>query len=174
VARSAFEAVEGFDEQFMGYEDDDLFLRIFRAGFTNYFVDQPVTAWCIHTASTSFNIRMSRSRYKYFAKLASMFPDEPQRNRFYMRDYLVPRFGKLFINDVIKRRIARDADLAESRQILAAYGATMSRNPYVGYSTKFWFHMTTWFLRSTPDLILRSFFLIVSPRILQAVRRLFH
>jgi len=32
VARRAFEAVQGFDEQFMGYEDDDFFLRIFRAG----------------------------------------------------------------------------------------------------------------------------------------------
>ncbi|OWK21780.1 hypothetical protein AJ88_11715 [Mesorhizobium amorphae CCBAU 01583] len=41
ISRSAFKAVQGFDQQFMGYEDDDLFLRMFRAGFTNTFIDPP-------------------------------------------------------------------------------------------------------------------------------------
>src|SRR5437868_1774480 len=39
VSRVAFEAVGGFDPQFMGFEDDDLFLRVFRKGYGNYFVD---------------------------------------------------------------------------------------------------------------------------------------
>ncbi len=62
ISRKAFEAVGGFDSQFMGFEDDDLFLRVFRKGYSNYFVDKAVTVWCIHTASTSFGIRMIRSR----------------------------------------------------------------------------------------------------------------
>lgn len=174
VARQAFEAVQGFDEQFMGYEDDDFFLRVFRAGFTNYFVDVPVTVWCIHTASTSFGIRMSRSRFRYFQKLAGMFPDEPMRARFYMRDYLVPRFGKLFINDVIKRRLRRDPDLPESLLILDEYGVIMQDNAHVGRLTKFGFRVTTWLLRSTPNFALRCIFWAVDGRLLQAVRRLFH
>lgn len=174
VTRRAFEAVEGFDEQFMGYEDDDFFLRLFRAGYTNYFVDQPVTVWCIHTASTSFSIRMSRSRFRYFTKLAAMFPDEPLRNRFYMRDFLVPRFGKLFINDVIKRRLRLDPDLPESFQMLDAYGALILANPSIGTVTKLKFRITAWLLRRTPDMVLLGAFRLVDGRILSSVRRLLH
>lgn len=174
VARRAFEAVEGFDEQFMGYEDDDFFLRVFRAGFTNYFVDQPVTVWCIHTASTSFSIRMSRSRFRYFTKLVDMFPDESLRNRFYMRDFLVPRFGKLFINDVIKRRLRRDPDLPESFQMLDAYGALILANPAIGTVAKLKFRVTAWLLKCTPDMLLFNVFRLVDGRILSSVRRLLH
>lgn len=174
VARRAFEAVAGFDEQFMGYEDDDFFLRLFRAGYTNYFVDQPVTVWCIHTASTSFSIRMSRSRFRYFTKLVAMFPDEPLRNRFYLRDFLVPRFGKLFINDVIKRRLRQDPDLPESLQMLDAYGALILANPSIGTLTKLKFRITARLLKCTPDLVLFGTFRLVDGRILSSVRRLLH
>lgn len=174
VARQAFDAVIGFDIQFMGYEDDDFFLRVFRAGYSNYFVDQPVTVWCIHTASSAFSMRMNRSRFRYFAKLAAMFPDEPLRARFYLRDYLVPRFGKLFINDVIKRRLRRDPDLPESLRILDDYGAIMRSNAHVGRVAKFGFLVTTWLLRSTPSFVLRSVFRVVDGRLLQKLRRFFH
>ena len=174
VAREAFDAVSGFDAQFMGYEDDDFFLRVFRAGYTNYFVDQPVTVWCIHTASSAFSMRMNRSRFCYFTKLAGMFPDEPVRARFYMRDYLVPRFGKLFINDVIKRRLGQDADLPESLRILEGYGVIMLANPHMGGMAKFGFRATTWLLRSTPNVVLRCIFRIVDGRLLHMLRRFFH
>jgi glycosyltransferase involved in cell wall biosynthesis len=174
VARQAFDAVSGFDAQFMGYEDDDLFLRIFRAGYTNYFVDQPVTVWCIHTASSAFSMRMNRSRLRYFTKLAAMFPDEPLRGRFYMRGYLVPRFGRLFINDVIKRRLRRDPDLPESMRILDGYGAIMLGNAHVGRLTKLGFRITTWLLKSTPNFLLRGLFRLVNGRLLQKLRRLLH
>lgn len=174
VTRQAFEAVGGFDAQFMGYEDDDFFLRIFRAGYTNYFIDQPVTVWCIHTASSAFSMRMNRSRFRYFAKLAALFPDEPLRDRFYMRDYLIPRFGKLFINDVIKRRLRRDPDLPESLRILESYGAIMLANPHVGGMARFGFRATTWLLKSTPNVVLRCIFRIVDGRLLRKLRRFFH
>ncbi|HEY6629877.1 MAG TPA: glycosyltransferase family A protein [Rhizobiaceae bacterium] len=106
ISRKAFESVGGFDEQFTGYEDDDLFLRMFRAGFTNSFVASPVTVWCINTDSTSFSMRMSRSRLRYFKKLVSSMPNEPLRNRYYLRDCLVPRF---------RRNILGEAFLAVAR-----------------------------------------------------------
>ncbi|MEP9385691.1 glycosyltransferase family A protein [Mesorhizobium sp. KR9-304] len=102
ISRPAFEAVEGFDPQFMGYEDDDLFLRMFRAGYTNIFVDRPVTIWCMHSASTSFSIRMSRSRFRYFKKLLQTFPNDPPRNRFVLRDQLIPRFHRAFIGEAFQ------------------------------------------------------------------------
>lgn len=175
ITRRAFEAVQGFDEQFMGYEDDDLFLRIFRAGYTNYFVDKAVTVWCIHTGSTSFGIRMSRSRFRYFKKLVVAFPDEPLRGRYYLRDYLVPRFGKFFVNDVIKARTrGRSEHYAEVMEILDAYGDIMNSNLYIGRSTKLWFRFTAFLLRNTPDFLLLRVFLMVDGRILTRLRKWFH
>ncbi|HUB16974.1 MAG TPA: glycosyltransferase [Acetobacteraceae bacterium] len=92
IARKAFEMVGGFDENLQGYEDDDLFLRLFRAGYENVFLDVPLTQWRIHTDSSSYSRRMSESRVIYFRKLLDNFPDEPQRRRYVARDCLAPRF----------------------------------------------------------------------------------
>src|SRR5262249_27713973 len=48
VRRSAFDSVGGFDERLSGYEDDDLFLRMFRKGFGNTFVEKSTGQWRIH------------------------------------------------------------------------------------------------------------------------------
>jgi GT2 family glycosyltransferase len=101
ISRTAFEAVGGFDEQFKGYEDDDLFLRIFMQGYSNYYIDSPVSAWCIHNESTSYSTQMSRSRLRYFKKLATMFPDDPSAKQYYLRDLLIPRFRRLFLVDAM-------------------------------------------------------------------------
>jgi glycosyltransferase involved in cell wall biosynthesis len=47
ISRKAFAAVGGFDERLRGYEDDDLFLRLFRAGYDNAFVDEALSQWRI-------------------------------------------------------------------------------------------------------------------------------
>jgi GT2 family glycosyltransferase len=121
ILRSAFEAVGGFDEQFMGYEDDDLFLRLFRAGYTNYYLDKPVTVWCMHTGSTSWSVKMSRSRFKYFRKLVGIYGDEPKKNRFYLKDCLIPRFGPAFVNEAKKADKDKSPDASELLDILCAY-----------------------------------------------------
>lgn len=101
IARNAYVSVGGFDEQFMGYEDDDLFLRLFRAGFTNYFTEKAVTVWCIHTESTSYGIRMARSRLAYFKKLVKNFPDDTIKERFFIRDLIIPRFHKSITQEAV-------------------------------------------------------------------------
>ncbi|MEB2848286.1 glycosyltransferase family A protein [Endobacterium cereale] len=102
IDREAFESVGGFDVQFTGYEDDDLFLRMFRRGYNNYFVPRAVTVWCINSESTSYSIRMSRSRLLYCKKLCDMFPDEEDQQRFYVRDLINPRFRKSIFGDAFK------------------------------------------------------------------------
>ena len=154
ISRKAFEAVGGFDPQFMGYEDDDLFLRIFRKGYSNHFVDKAVTVWCIHTASTSFGIRMVRSRFKYFKKLLQMFPDEHQRGRYYLRDSLMPRFQLFFVNEAIEAIKRDDQYRGEMSAVLSEYAAIVFANPYVGRKKKLRLWITLFLLRhSTPGMV---------------------
>jgi glycosyltransferase involved in cell wall biosynthesis len=92
VSRAAFEAVGGFDEIFRGYEDDDLFLRIFRRGYRNVFVDEAVTRWRIHGGSTSYSPTMSSSRVRYFHKLIDLYAADDELGRDYAQDAIAPRF----------------------------------------------------------------------------------
>jgi glycosyltransferase involved in cell wall biosynthesis len=110
ISRKAFEAVGGFDENLMGYEDDDLFLRLFRAGYDNVYLDVPLTQWRIHTGSSSYSPRMSESRAIYFRKLLANFPDEPQRRRYFARDCLAPRFFPKLAADYLTALRDREHD----------------------------------------------------------------
>jgi glycosyltransferase involved in cell wall biosynthesis len=119
ISRSAFDSVAGFDEQFVGYEDDDLFLRLFVAGFDNIYINEPLTKWRMHSTSTSFSEKMARSRALYFEKLKRNFPDEPNMARFYIRDHVAPRFTKTAIVELISAitRMDRAAAKRSAEQI---------------------------------------------------------
>jgi glycosyltransferase involved in cell wall biosynthesis len=92
ITRKAFDQVGGFDVRLSGYEDDDLFLRLFQAGFDNHYIDEPLSKWRIYPSSSSYSFRMAKSRSIYARKLLKQFPDDPARARFYSRDLLGPRF----------------------------------------------------------------------------------
>jgi glycosyltransferase involved in cell wall biosynthesis len=92
ISRAAFDDVGGFDERLCGYEDDDLFLRIFVAGYQNIYLNLPLSKWRIYSGSTSYSPRMAQSRSVYVRKLLQMFPDDQKRARFYRRDIIEPRF----------------------------------------------------------------------------------
>lgn len=167
IKREAFETVGGFDEQFMGYEDDDLFLRLFRAGFTNYFLDKPVTVWCIHANSTSWSIKMSRSRFKYFKKLILCFPDDPVRQVFYFKDCLMWRFGPCFVRDVIDAIKKNSHDRKEICQILCEYTEIVSKHPNVFWMQKCRINFLTFILTKFPVKMLQFcqfFFKILASR----------
>ena len=92
ILRRAFDEVGGFDENLSGYEDDDLFLRILRAGYGNVYLDQALSRWRIHPFSSSYSTRMLVSRLKYARKLFEQYRDDPVRGRFYQSGILVARF----------------------------------------------------------------------------------
>jgi glycosyltransferase involved in cell wall biosynthesis len=98
VSRAAFEAVGGFDEQLCGYEDDDLFMRMFRLGYDSIYLEKSLSQWRIHTKSTTYTPIFERSRNIYIRKLLGMFPDDKQRGRHYARDLIVPRFLNLVLD----------------------------------------------------------------------------
>lgn len=99
VSRKAFEQVGGFDEMLSGYEDDDLFRRIFLAGYDNFYIDEGLARWRIYSQSASYSPRMAESRMLYFRKLLSEFPDDPRRDRYFARDMLAPRFFPAFVRE---------------------------------------------------------------------------
>jgi glycosyltransferase involved in cell wall biosynthesis len=99
ISRRGFDAVRGFDEQFRGFEDDDMFRRMFEAGLTNIFLPDLVYVWCVHLAMTSNSFVMTQSRVRYWDKLLAEFPDDPSNGKFYMRDCFVPRFASHMIKD---------------------------------------------------------------------------
>jgi glycosyltransferase involved in cell wall biosynthesis len=110
ISRAAFEAVGGFDESLCGYEDDDLFLRLFRAGYDNVFLDEPLSQWRIYQTSTSYTSRMARSRMIYAMKLFEQFPDDRARRRYWCRDCIAPRFVNQTLGDCVRALETQDAE----------------------------------------------------------------
>jgi GT2 family glycosyltransferase len=107
--KRAFEEAGRFDERLAGYEDDDLFVRMFSKGAVFlYLRHRAVTKWRIYTGSTSFSPRMSISRMIYFQKLLASYPDEPRLNLYWARDAIGPRFFQLVANEFIDGSRLRD------------------------------------------------------------------
>jgi glycosyltransferase involved in cell wall biosynthesis len=115
ISRTAYESVGGFDPQFSGYEDDDLFLRMFCKGWRNEYIDKPLTIWRTHAESSSLSQRMATSRAKYFEKLVQTFPNNADMNQYYVSEFIAPRFVPNALFDLyigIKRKDPAKIDLA--------------------------------------------------------------
>jgi glycosyltransferase involved in cell wall biosynthesis len=108
INRHAFETVGGFDERLSGYEDDDLFLRMFRHGYDNVYLNKALAKWRIFSGSTSYTPRMGRSRMIYLRKLLVDFPPDEWRGASYARDLLAPRFFPSLLAEY--RRAVREGD----------------------------------------------------------------
>jgi glycosyltransferase involved in cell wall biosynthesis len=100
-SKAAFEGAGGFDERLTGYEDDDLFVRMFSAGYRMEYVQTPVTKWRLHSGSASYSASMLRSREIYFRKLLEQFPDDPRLDLYLARDVFGPRFLSSACNEFL-------------------------------------------------------------------------
>lgn len=121
IKRDVFLTVGGFDLELRGYEDDDLFLRIFLAGYTNRFTPEAVTAWMVNTSSTSFSESMARSRFTYFKKLVGLFPDGSVVGTKVFGELLFKRFAQQFAYDVIFSVFRNGNNFTERVSRLAEY-----------------------------------------------------
>lgn len=123
IAKAAIVAAGYFDERLSGYEDDDLFLRLFLLGYRSIYINEAVTQWRIYPSSTSFSPRMARSRMIYFHKLIEAFPDEPRLNLYFGRDVIGPRFMRLLRSEFIEG--SRQRDKARTAQAWADINTIM-------------------------------------------------
>jgi glycosyltransferase involved in cell wall biosynthesis len=102
ISRAAFQRVGGFDERLSGYEDDDLFLRLFLAGYDNVYLPEALSQWRIYRISSSYSPRMAVSRAIYARMLIERFPDDPDLDRYYISDLIAPRFFRLMAKEFRK------------------------------------------------------------------------
>jgi glycosyltransferase involved in cell wall biosynthesis len=108
LRRAAIDAVGGFDERLIGYEDDDLFVRVFRAGWRHAYVPGATLAFRIHGGSSSDDSRFLASRHLYAEKLAAALPDDPRMRRYYVRSHVAPRFFETCLDDYVRACSRRD------------------------------------------------------------------
>jgi glycosyltransferase involved in cell wall biosynthesis len=110
INRRAFEAIGGFDERLIGYEDDDLFLRMFRNGYDNVYLNDALAKWRIFPSSSSHSPRMRQSRMIYLRKLLQTFPPNDRLGQLYWRSLLAPRFFPMLVNEYYQASQGDDAN----------------------------------------------------------------
>lgn len=93
--------VGGFDESLSGYEDDDLFLRLFQVASVTY-LPESTFWWRIYRDNYSNTIRMIRSRTQYWQKLMASYTDGG-RNRYRVVG-ISRRFFREFLRQAIQQR----------------------------------------------------------------------
>ncbi len=115
VRRSAYLEVGGFDPELIGYEDDDLWIRLFRAGWDGRFVEESVAMFRVHAESSSRRSTFRESRVRFFRKTAEALPDDPGLARYYASDILLPRMVRSALGEYLAA-LRRGAD-DEARQV---------------------------------------------------------
>jgi glycosyltransferase involved in cell wall biosynthesis len=118
LRRAALLAVDGFDEELSGYEDDELFVRIFRAGWEHVYVPERLTRFRIHGESSSVSLRFLHSRLRFTEKLISTLPAEDRLGRRLIETALAPRFFFSTLDEYVRACSARD--WARAREAAAA------------------------------------------------------
>lgn len=113
ISRDAFTAVKGFDERLIGYEDDDLFIRLLAAGYGNAFVDRPLLRWRFHGSRTSHTTRMVASRLIFLQKLLADHPD--------LAGVYATRFAMGFLAE-----LTRNPEADDERRATAIAGAELA------------------------------------------------
>jgi glycosyltransferase involved in cell wall biosynthesis len=115
ISKPAFQSVNGFDQRLRGYEDDDLFLKFFCAGFKSSYVNKALSGWRIHAGSSSTSVRMLVSAQIYYDRLIETFKNKTETRKNLVTDVIAPRFAlashRAFKN-YVKRNELRDAKFA--------------------------------------------------------------
>jgi GT2 family glycosyltransferase len=156
---SMFDALGGFDPLLQGYEDDDLYVRAFRAGWRLAFEPRPLTRFRVHAGSSSSEERFIESRRYFSRKLRETVADDRRLNRYYSRDVIAPRFLKSCFNDFVRALSDKDWDAARKlRRDLKYFG--MLHRDRASLRWKLWLtrspRLFKWVLRAFASMPFRS------------------
>ena len=99
LRRAAVLETGGFDPDLRGYEDDDLFVRMFRAGWGHRFLPESTTRYRVHAGGSSANLSFLRSRMRYLDKLAESLQTDHRLNRDLLHDAALPRFFQATLSE---------------------------------------------------------------------------
>lgn len=91
IRREAYIGIGGFDAQFRGYEDDDLFFRLFVAGWDFQFCEESLVNYRIHPENSSRQITFPKSRMKFYRKYKIFFDKSETYYGAFYHNSLVPR-----------------------------------------------------------------------------------
>ena len=161
ISRTAFLAVGGFDRELRGFEDDDLFLRFFLAGYSNRFTPEAVTVWTINTSSTSFTESMARSRFIYFKKLLKTFPEGSVVGTYVFGQLLYKRFAYQFAGDVIESAFKGGANYEERLARLKEFRSIVRSSNEITARGKRKYLFVTFPIVKFSKKILRLFLLVI-------------
>ncbi|MCU1579407.1 MAG: hypothetical protein JWP19_1611 [Rhodoglobus sp.] len=112
MRRSAVTSVGGFDRRLVGYEDDDLFIRMYRVGWTYHFLPTSTVRYRTHSAGSSSTMAFLVSRLIFLKKLLLTIPDDHRLNFFISNDVIFPRFSRATLSDYADALAVRDYDKA--------------------------------------------------------------
>lgn len=99
IRRQAFLAIGGFDTQFRGYEDDDLFIRLLVSGWDFKYLPEALVNYRIHPDNSSRNLSFPNSRIKFYRKYRNFFEKESEYFSKYLHQHLAPRMISSAIQD---------------------------------------------------------------------------
>ena len=78
IRRTAFNACGGFDPRLCGYEDDDLFVRMFSAGWNSAYVATALVDYRRHDSSSSNGRSFWQSRATFYTKMYELYANGNQ------------------------------------------------------------------------------------------------
>lgn len=150
IDRKAIIEVGGFDEKLSGYEDDDLFLRLFLGNYDNVWLPDPTSQWRIHESSSGASSRTDDSLTYYGRKLIEMFPDDKWRGYYYRRDVIAPRIMRTWMQMYVRAsRFHNGPKMKQYAREARHYARYLSPRQRV---TMFWF---LWVIGLPPVVRLR-------------------
>lgn len=108
LRKAAFEDVGGFDPRLRGYEDEDLFVRMFSRGWAHAFAPVSTTRYRVHSSGSSAGAWFLESRMTYLSKLTDEIEVDHRLNRDFIHDIVLPRFFQTTLNEYMQAIAMRD------------------------------------------------------------------